>query len=197
LIVGDETMSAPPTRPAAYEACRALLATASPPSLGPERRPEAEDIDALEAKLDATAARHGLHGPQAELVRALVLLWHDHLDAAHRVVQDLPQREAAWIHAIMHRREPDYWNSKYWWRRVGAPPAFSQLAAEVRELLAREKRSDLAAQLAPSGRWDPGAFVDVCEAAAKPGAADASRRLLESIQAVEFDVLLRTVLAVD
>lgn len=187
-------MSTSSARPASYEAFRALLATASPPGLGPQRRPEAEDLAALESKLDALAARHGLRQPQADLVRALVLLWHDHLDAAHRLVQDLPQREAAWIHAIMHRREPDYWNSKYWWRRVGAPPAFGRLADEATALLSGAKRSDLAARFAPGGRWDPAAFVDACEAAAKPGAADPPRRLLESIQAVEFDVLLRTLL---
>jgi hypothetical protein len=32
------------------------------------------------------------------------------------------------VHAIMHRREPDPWNSKYWWRRVGAHPCFPELA---------------------------------------------------------------------
>lgn len=197
MIVGGDSMSTSSAQAAAYEAFRALLATASPPGLGPERRPEAETLAALETKLDALAARHGLRPPQADLVRALVLLWHDHLDAAHRLVQDLPQREAAWVHAIMHRREPDYWNSKYWWRRVGNPPAFAQLAAEVAELLSREKRSDLAAKFASNGRWDPGAFVDACEAAAKPGATRAPRRLLESIQAVEFDVLLRTLLGTD
>lgn len=43
------------------------------------------------------------------------------LDAAHKIAQ---QHEgdaiADTIHAIVHRREGDFSNSNYWWRRVGA-----------------------------------------------------------------------------
>jgi hypothetical protein len=28
---------------------------------------------------------------------------------------------AAWIHAYLHRKEPDIWNSKYWYRRCDRP----------------------------------------------------------------------------
>jgi hypothetical protein len=26
-----------------------------------------------------------------------------------------------WIHAYLHRKEPDIWNAKYWYRRCGKP----------------------------------------------------------------------------
>lgn len=38
---------------------------------------------------------------------------------AHDLVQDLPSKEAAWIHAYLHRKEGDDSNAGYWYRRAG------------------------------------------------------------------------------
>ena len=38
---------------------------------------------------------------------------------AHDLIQDLPTKEAAWIHAYLHRREGDDGNAGYWYRRAG------------------------------------------------------------------------------
>jgi len=54
-------------------------------------------------------------------------LYHDGLDESHTISQDLPSAEGSFWHAIMHRREPDAWNSKYWWRKVGHHPVLTQL----------------------------------------------------------------------
>src|SRR5262245_28830658 len=51
-------------------------------------------------------------------------LWHDFLDESHSISQDLSITEGSWWHAMMHRREGDFWNSKYWLRRVGRHAAF-------------------------------------------------------------------------
>lgn len=40
-------------------------------------------------------------------------------DGAHRIVQDLSDPEACWIHAILHKIEGDAWNSRYWYGRSG------------------------------------------------------------------------------
>ena len=39
-------------------------------------------------------------------------------------------RDAAWVHAYLHRREGDAANARYWYRRAGRPVASSPLEAE-------------------------------------------------------------------
>jgi hypothetical protein len=56
--------------------------------------------------------------PRREHLRALALLWHDHLDASHRISQGLSDPEGAYLHAMMHRREGDHENAHYWFDRI-------------------------------------------------------------------------------
>ena len=51
-------------------------------------------------------------------------LWYDlngDWDAAHSIVQAMSDINAMWIHAYLHRKEPDIWNAKYWYNRCGKP----------------------------------------------------------------------------
>jgi len=90
----------------------------------------------------------------------------------------------------MHRREPDAWNSKYWWRRVGAHPTFPEIARRVGTFLNQRTGKTLVAKLIPSGRWDPSAFVDACDAAMSLPDADPQVILLRELQRIETRVLL-------
>src|SRR5262245_21358275 len=54
--------------------------------------------------------------------RAGLWLAFDFLDESHSISQELNTVEGSYWHALMHRRELDYWNSKYWFRRVGEHP---------------------------------------------------------------------------
>src|SRR3954468_18303870 len=85
--------------------------------------------------------------------RAGLWLAFDFLDESHRISQDLRTTEGSYWHAIMHRREPDASNSKYWWRRVGHHPVFRELAGDAAEL----------GYLGTGMDWDPFVFVDHCE----------------------------------
>ena len=46
-------------------------------------------------------------------------LYVDDLDRSHTISQGIQSPIGSWWHAIMHRREGDFWNSKYWYRQVG------------------------------------------------------------------------------
>lgn len=49
-------------------------------------------------------------------------LWEDakgNWDKSHQLIQDLPDKTAAWIHAYLHRKEGDIWNADYWYNRAG------------------------------------------------------------------------------
>src|SRR5882724_13146946 len=105
-----------------------LFETLQAPELGPGPRPGIKAEAELNKCLDKSLGNSDLKDEQRELIKALVLLWHDHLDSAHAITQDIANSTGSFIHGIMHRREPDYGNAAYWFRRVGKHPAFKEIA---------------------------------------------------------------------
>ena len=66
-------------------------------------------------------------------------LWYDlngDWDTAHSIVQKLFDHHAMWIHAYLHRKEPDIPNAKYWYRSAGRPyPGEISFAVEAKNIL--------------------------------------------------------------
>lgn len=62
------------------------------------------------------------------LLEAALWLLAGELDRSHTLSQSFENSDGSYWHGIMHRREGDFWNSKYWFRRVGPHPVLSELA---------------------------------------------------------------------
>lgn len=94
-------------------------------------------------------------------------LYHNFLDESHAISQDLDTLEGSYWHGILHRREPDYWNAKYWFRRVPQHPIFVALCKEAATLAGNVKLAG-AEFLVKQSAWDAAAFVDLCSTASNP-----------------------------
>ena len=78
------------------------------------------------ASLSGATPAPGLDAPLAGLWWAAKGQW----DAAHKIVQDEPSADAAWVHAYLHRVEGDLGNAGYWYRQAGQPVAKDSLETE-------------------------------------------------------------------
>lgn len=126
-----------------------LISRLKPSQLVPEKSSEA----------DAVAVKAGL------------LQWHGALDASHQLAQSVEglgaHQSGDYWHAIMHRREPDYANAKYWFRQLKTHSVFAELAPHALTILDSVAGSaSWKDRLSGKGSWDPLAFVDLCEACA-------------------------------
>ena len=109
---------------------------------------------------DLTDGRPIADGAMAECCLAGLWLRHSFLDESHQISQRIETTTGSYWHAIMHRREGDFENAKYWFRRVGRHDVFESLAASVAEIADRSD-APIAKQFTAQS-WNPMAFVDAC-----------------------------------
>lgn len=92
-------------------------------------------------------------------LRAGLWLYIDDLAASHVISQGIDNATGSFWHGIMHRREGDFDNSHYWFRKVGHHPAMARI--------------DIAGGGAGAGtevaHYNPHAFIDRVAAATKNG----------------------------
>lgn len=134
-------------------------------------------------------------------LRAGLFQWHDYLAESHELSQSIEGRGSQQLgdywHAIMHRREPDYSNAKYWFRRVGKQPIFADLARHAERILQEREAGPQAAmwraKLLSQGHWNPFMFVDLCSACEDSDGVltNAARR----IQQIEMALLMQATYA--
>jgi hypothetical protein len=155
--------------PTAYApAVAELLAVPCPMPLGPGT-PDRSVADRIRL-----VTIPGVRDASVGACRAGLWLRFNHLDESHAISQaDESDPDRNFWHAVMHRREPDPDNSKYWWRRVGPHPVLDQLRT--------------AAAAIGYTFISPYDFVDYCEAMRDTGGQ--GEELAERVQMLEWQLL--------
>jgi hypothetical protein len=158
------------------------------PSLGPGT-PDLDAQGRLQAlHRDSAFAPYPVRDrDMAQCCLAGVWLLHNYLDESHRISQEIQTSSGSYWHGLMHRREPDFGNSKYWFRQVGNHPVFEPLHVEAARLAAGAPRE--AGFLAHQARWDPFAFVDLCQRCYHQD--DACHELCRQVQRSEWQLLFQ------
>jgi hypothetical protein len=131
----------------------------------------------------STADLFGARGEMVENCRAGLLLFNDDLDPAHDIVQNIETATGSFWHAIVHRREGDFSNARYWWNRTGSHPAFDEIFDIV---IHKVPDFEFLDEIRESLAWDPIVFTRYCERA-----DDSDVEKLELVQKIEMSTLLR------
>src|SRR5262245_46141144 len=173
---------------AAYGPEIAELITERLPVLGPGSPDEAR-----RSQLSALTVEKAFFGRQlvkqdaARCCLSALWLWHDFLDESHRISQEIETTDGSYWHGIMHRREPDYGNAKYWFRRVPSHAIFEPLTAAAREQVMKAQLDEPAKFLTTQKSWDAFRFVDLCEAIAR--GRSACEQVAREIARIEWQLL--------
>jgi hypothetical protein len=107
-------------------------------------------------------------------------------DTDGKHLREMASTLAFW-HAIMHRREGDFSNSKYWYARVGRHPIFAAIGAAVGGEINPLPADKSLLRLLRDG-WDPNAFVDLVEEVSG-GGRDPRLPVVVAVQQVEWHML--------
>lgn len=161
---------------------RQIFVNAGNPGLDQKIRASAKSVDEVRAALAEALQLTAFDAPRQAQLLALAYCWHDSWDAAHEVVQTMEGDPAAdFIHAVLHRREGDADNARYWLARISDHPVFTHLIP----VAAAEGFTDLVSD----GVWRPGAFLARC-LRAQTTAEPSETAALMRIQAAELLALL-------
>ena len=142
------------------------------------------ELDALTFD-SAFPGRKIVDADMAECCVSAAWLYHNFLDDSHTISQGIHSTSGSYWHGIMHRREPDYPNSKSWFRKVGDHEVFDAVAEAARAAASGAPQD--AAFLASQTSWDPNAFIDLCGSSLS--GASQTDSVCRDIQQREFEIL--------
>ncbi len=153
-----------------------------------------EEIAALSVEQLAGGHPDGLLSAQAW--KAALHLWNDSLDAAHELVEHLNTPTGSALHGIMHRREGDFDNAKYWFHLAGDHPAFHSLQSRAASFLRqntipRGTLKEAFDKMITQGNWNPYLFINAIAIQESRIGDEEIRSLLEHLQQLELEALIR------
>jgi hypothetical protein len=111
---------------------------------------------------DDLLAKPPVSQTDAQCLLSGLWLWHDWLDESHVISQNVHTATGSFWHAIMHRREGDFSNSKYWYARCREHPVLRQIAPLANDII-HPLPADKSLLKIVAGGWDPDRFVDLVE----------------------------------
>ena len=121
-------------------------------------------------------------------VLSALSLWNDDLYLSHELSQDINSSVGSWLHGCMHRREGDFSNSKYWYKKVGSHACFLKIARKFNEFLIQRFQSGEVKLNSLSKVWNPFDFIDLCSEAGDVSTDIHS--ILKQAQLIELELLL-------
>jgi hypothetical protein len=163
-----------------------ILADAPRNDLGPGTPCEAVETNLSDLSQTAFQGLEVLDQQMRQACLSGIWLRFDFLDESHSISQEILSPTGSYWHGIMHRREPNASNAKYWFRRVGDHPLFETLG-EPAAALAAASDIDLKADWLKNGDWDPFEFVDLCSRHAASGGPP--MRLCQELAQLEWCLL--------
>ena len=137
------------------------LLNAPLPGLRPGPR-HAELAQLIDNAQTLTAADVQLSANARLALESALWLVADELDRSHAISQNLATPEGSFWHGVMHRREADFSNAKYWFHKAREQSFYKPLAAAI-------AADPLAAEIQSGPTWDPSEFVDQCQQAIRGG----------------------------
>jgi hypothetical protein len=124
----------------------------------------------------------GVRSPGGALTGLLLMsgCWAE----AHDVASEMDTPEGRYWHALIHRMEPDTWNSNYWFRSVGQHPLFPALLEQAAAVAAQSEP----AALGLGQQWDSKQFNELCEQA-RGSTDEALVKAVREIHSIEVHLL--------
>lgn len=87
-------------------------------------------------------------------------LYADDLEASHTISQVLTSASGSYLHGIMHRREGDFTNARYWFRQARNHPLIQSGELVPEDLVRMAEEGDVRGIVAQQREWD--ALMSYC-----------------------------------
>ncbi|HEV7298996.1 MAG TPA: hypothetical protein VGN72_06480 [Tepidisphaeraceae bacterium] len=125
---------------------------------------------------------------EAALVLAGLWLLHDWLEPSHTLSQGVETANGSFWHAVLHRREGDFNNARYWYGKCRNHPVMATLATEGQAIVKASNASDDARTITRNG-WDTYAMVDFVESVYDAADDHPPVQLARDLQNLEWRIL--------